>query len=66
MNLDEMRKKSIGELMLSICDLRKQLFKLRAQKALSPSGMKTHQLGSIKKVIAQMNTVIREKEAANG
>ncbi len=64
MKLQEMREKTIDELKSAIVDFKKQLFNLRVQKA-------THKLentaliSTTKRLIAQVKTVIKEKEVQN-
>ena len=64
MKLQEMREKTIDELRSSIVDFKKQLFDLRVQKS-------THKLentaliSTTRRLIAQVKTVIKEKEVTN-
>ena len=61
MKLQEMREKSIDELKSAIVEFKKQLFNLRLQKS-------THKLentaliSTTKHLIAQVKTVVKEKE----
>lgn len=60
MKLQEMREKTVDELKAIVVDYKKQLFDLRVQKSLNKLE-NTAQIGKIKREIAQIKTVIREK-----
>ncbi len=60
MKLQEIREKSIDELLELIKDSKKQLLDLRMQKALQKLE-NTAEIGKLKTVIAQAKTVIKEK-----
>ena len=60
MKLQEIRKKSIDELLELIKDSKKQLLDLRMQKALQKLE-NTAEIGKLRTVIAQAKTVIKEK-----
>ena len=60
MKLQDMREKTIDELKEVVVDFKKQLFDLRVQKSLNKLE-NTAQIGKIKREIAQIKTVIREK-----
>lgn len=60
MNIQEMREKTVDELKATVVDYKKQLFDLRVQKSLNKLE-NTAQIGKIRKEIAQIKTVIREK-----
>jgi len=60
MKLQEMREKTVDELKATVVDYKKQLFDLRVQKSLNKLE-NTAQIGKIKREIAQIKTVIREK-----
>ena len=60
MKLQEIREKSIDELVELIKDSKKQLLDLRMQKALQKLE-NTAEIGKIRTVIAQAKTVIKEK-----
>lgn len=61
MKIDEIREMNIDELLLEEDDLREQYFNLRFQKLMNRLE-NTSQLNRIKKEIARVKTVIREKE----
>ena len=63
MKLQEMREKTVEELKDAVVDYKKQLFDLRLQKSLHKLE-NTAQIGQIKTLIAQVKTVIREKQVA--
>ncbi len=60
MKLQEIREKSIDELLELIKDSKKQLLDLRMQKALQKLE-NTAEIGKLRTVIAQAKTVIKEK-----
>lgn len=60
MKLEEMREKSVDELKTEVIERKKQLFDLRVQKSLNKLE-NTAQIGKVKREIAQIKTVIREK-----
>lgn len=60
MKLQEMREKTVDELKATVVDYKKQLLDLRVQKSLNKLE-NTAQIGKIKREIAQIKTVIREK-----
>ncbi len=62
MNVAEMREKSAVELNEEITSIAKQLAKLRLEKAVG-EGAKTHHFKLLKKQIAQVKTILTEKEA---
>ncbi len=63
MKLQEMREKTVEELQDAVVDFKKQLFDLRLQKSLHKLE-NTAQIGQVKTLIAQVKTVIREKQVA--
>ena len=60
MKLQEIREKSIDELLELIKDSKKQFLDLRMQKALQKLE-NTAEIGKLRTVIAQAKTVIKEK-----
>lgn len=60
MKIQEIREKTVDELNAAVVDYKKQLFELRVQKSLGKLD-NTAQIGKIRKEIAQIKTVIREK-----
>ncbi len=60
MKIQEMREKTVDELKAAVVDCKKQLFDLRVQKSLNKLE-NTAQIGKVKKEIAQIKTVLREK-----
>ncbi|MCR5261161.1 MAG: 50S ribosomal protein L29 [Candidatus Gastranaerophilales bacterium] len=60
MKIKEMREKTVDELKAAVVDYKKQLFDLRVQKSLNKLE-NTAQIGKIKREIAQIKTVIKEK-----
>ncbi|MEE2783178.1 MAG: 50S ribosomal protein L29 [Pseudomonadota bacterium] len=63
MNAQDLRDKSVDELSDELLRLRKEQFSLRMQYASGQLGQ-THLMGEMKRDIARVKTVIREK--ANG
>lgn len=61
MKLAEIREKTVEELNQAVVDYKKQLFDLRMQKALQKLE-DTSKIGKLKKEIAQIKTVLRQKE----
>ena len=61
MKLAEIREKTVEELEQTVVDYKKQLFDLRMQKALQKLE-DTSKIGKLKKEIAQIKTVLRQKE----
>lgn len=63
MKLQEIREKTVEELNEAVIDYKKQLLDLRVQKSLHKLE-NTAQIGKIKTIIAQIKTVITEKQVA--
>lgn len=63
MKLQEMREKTVEELNEAVIDYKKQLLDLRVQKSLHKLE-NTAQIGKIKTIVAQIKTVIKEKQVA--
>ena len=63
MNAQDLRDKSVDELSDELLRLRKEQFSMRMQYASGQLGQ-THLMGEMKRDIARVKTVIREK--ANG
>ncbi len=61
MKASELREKSVDELQQEINNLSKEQFTYRMQKSTGQMGQ-THLLGQIKRDIARIKTVIREKQ----
>lgn len=61
MKASELREKSVEELQQEIDNLSKEQFTCRMQKSTGQLGQ-PHLLGQIKKDIARIKTVIREKQ----
>ena len=61
MKLQEMREKTVEELKATVVDYKKQLFDLRVQKSLNKLE-NTAEIANTKRLIAQIKTVITEKE----
>lgn len=61
MKIQEMREKTVEELQEAVIDFKKQLFDLRVQKSLHKLE-NTAQISQIKKMVAQVKTVITEKQ----
>jgi len=61
MKASELREKSVEELQQEIDNLSKEQFTYRMQKSTGQLGQ-PHLLGQIKKDIARIKTVIREKQ----
>ena len=61
MKLAQMREMTIEELQQEVINIRKKLFELRMNKALLKLE-NTAEIGTLKKRIAQIKTIIREKQ----
>ena len=62
MNANEIRKMSVTELEAKLVDLKDELFKLRFQHAINQLE-NPHKIADVKKDIARVMTIIREKNA---
>ena len=62
MNANEIRKMSVAELEAKLVDLKDELFKLRFQHAINQLE-NPHKIADVKKDIARVMTIIREKNA---
>ncbi len=65
MNAKELRNKSVAELGAELLKLRKEQFALRMQRA-TGQGAKPSEFGRVRKNIARLKTVMREKSASEG
>jgi large subunit ribosomal protein L29 len=65
MNAKELRSKSAAELGEELLKLRKEQFALRMQRA-TGQGAKPSEFGRVRKTIARLKTVMREKAASEG
>ena len=63
MNAKEIRGKNAAELNDELLKLRKEQFSLRMQRA-TGQGVKPHEFGRVRKDIARLKTVLREKQGA--
>jgi large subunit ribosomal protein L29 len=61
MKAKEIRDMSVEEIGKELLNLRREQFNLRMQSA-SGQGVRTHEIGRIRKDIARLKTVLREKE----
>ncbi|MGN0192121.1 MAG: 50S ribosomal protein L29 [Candidatus Gastranaerophilaceae bacterium] len=61
MKIEEIREKTVEELKQAAVDCKKQLFELRLQKSMHKLE-NTAQIGNVKRDIARIKTVIRQKE----
>ena len=64
MKLQDIREKSLDELKTLVVDLKKKLFNLRLQKSTNKLE-NTASISNTKRTIAQVKTVITEKEVEN-
>ena len=64
MKLQDIREKSVDELKGLVVDLKKELFNLRLQKSTNKLE-NTASISNTKRTIAQVKTVITEKEVEN-
>ena len=62
MNANEIRKMDVKELEEKLVDLKDELFKLRFQHAINQLE-NPHKIADVKKDIARVMTIIREKNA---
>ena len=65
MNANDLRSKSKNELGEELLKLRKEQFALRMQRA-TGQGAKPSEFGRVRKDIARLKTVMREKSASEG
>ena len=65
MNANELRAKTAAELNDELLKLRKEQFSLRMQRA-TGQGIKPHDFGQVRKDIARLKTVLRQKTPAAG
>jgi large subunit ribosomal protein L29 len=65
MNAKDLRSKSKNELGEELLKLRKEQFALRMQRA-TGQGAKPSEFGRVRKDIARLKTVMREKSASEG
>lgn len=65
MNANDLRSKNKNELSDELLKLRKEQFALRLQRA-TGQGMKPSEFGRVRKDIARIKTVMRQKAAAEG
>ena len=65
MNAKDLRSKNKNELGDELLKLRKEQFALRLQRA-TGQGAKPNEFGRVRKDIARIKTVLREKAAAEG
>lgn len=61
MKASELRDKSVEELKQSVLELREQQFKMRMKEA-SGQLSRTHELGKVRRDIARVKTILREKQ----
>ena len=61
MNAKDIRDMSAEQIDKELLDLRREQFNLRMQAA-SGQGVRTHEFGRIRKDIARLKTVLRERE----
>ena len=64
MKLQDIREKSVDELKALVVDLKKELFELRLKKSTNKLE-NTASISNTKRTIAQVKTVITEKEVEN-
>lgn len=64
MNAHEVKEKTVPELVRLLDDLKKDLFHLRFQHAINQLDNPTR-IGAVKKDIARVKTVIRERELSD-
>jgi large subunit ribosomal protein L29 len=64
MKAKELREKSVEELNKELLDLLREQFNLRMQNATGQLG-KPHLLNVVRKNIARVNTLLKEKQASN-
>jgi large subunit ribosomal protein L29 len=61
MKANELREKGVEELQKQKLELLEEQFKLRMQKS-SGQLARTHELGSVRRDIARVNTILNEKQ----
>ena len=61
MKVKEIREMTAEQIGKELLDLRREQFNLRMQSA-SGQGVRTHEFGRIRKDIARLKTVLRERE----
>lgn len=62
MKANELRDKSVSDLKNRLLDLLKEQFNLRMQKSMSESSARPHQFKAVRREIARIKTIIKEKE----
>ena len=60
-NVAELRSMTIPELMLMVHQIRKDQFKLRLTRSQDPLQVKSHHFSELRKKVAQIKTIITEK-----
>ena len=61
MNVKEIREMTAEQISKELLDLRREQFNLRMQSA-TGQGVRTHEFGRIRKDIARLKTILRERE----
>lgn len=65
MNTSELRNKNVAELKTELLATKKERFNLRMQATMSDSAPKPHLHKQVKRKIAQIKTIINEKEQSS-
>lgn len=63
MNTAELRQKSVDELKQALVDNKREQFNLRMQKGSTSQLKQTHLMRIVRRSIARIHTLLREKEA---
>jgi large subunit ribosomal protein L29 len=61
MNIKEIREMTAEQISKELLDLRREQFNLRMQSA-TGQGVRTHEFGRIRKDVARLKTILRERE----
>ena len=61
MKASELKEKSVEELQQTLIELLEEQFRLRMKSA-SAQSSKTHELGTVRRNIARVKTILREKQ----
>lgn len=61
MKTNELRDKSVSDLQKELHELLRERFNLRMQKGVDMSALKTHNFKRVRKTIARIKTILREK-----
>ncbi len=64
MKTNELRSKSVSDLQNELHELLKEQFSLRMQKGIDMSALKSHHFKRVRREIARIKTILREKASS--